>query len=266
MNLVSSRKSPLSLLDLSSQLLDSTNILAEILSLLFLVQLDEMLHHSLVKVLSSEMSVSIGGRNLESTTAEIEDENVLLSFLLVHTISNGSCCRFVDDPHNVKTSDDTGILCSLSLGVVEVSWYSHNGVGNLLTKVSLCSFLHLGEDHSRDFLSCESLLSLRCVDLDVRFAVLFHNLEREELQVSLHSFVIELSADQSLGVKDGVLGISCQLILGCISNQPFTISSEGNITGSNPVTLVISDDFNTPVLEDSNTGVSCSQIDPNHSS
>merc|ERR1719342_1192867 len=71
-NLVSSRKSPLSLLDLSSQLLDSTNILAEILSLLFLVQLDEMLHNSLVKVLSSKMSVSIGGHNLEDSVVDGE--------------------------------------------------------------------------------------------------------------------------------------------------------------------------------------------------
>ena len=55
----------LGLFDLSSQLLHGSVVLSEILSGLFLVHLDEVLHGSLIKVLSSEMGVSIGGQHLK---------------------------------------------------------------------------------------------------------------------------------------------------------------------------------------------------------
>ena len=78
------------------------------------------------------MGVSVGGNNfknsvvdgqerdIEGTTAEIEDENVLLSFLLVHAVGDGSSGRFVDDSHDDETSDNSGILGSLTLSIVEV--------------------------------------------------------------------------------------------------------------------------------------------------
>jgi len=78
------------------------------------------------------MGVSVGGNNfkdsvidgqegnVEGSTTEIEDEDVLLSLLLVHAVGDGSGGRFVDDSHDDETSDNTSILGSLTLGIVEV--------------------------------------------------------------------------------------------------------------------------------------------------
>ena len=60
-----------------------------------LAYLDKVVHDTLIKVLPAQMGVSVGGqdledavgdgeqRNVESSAAEIKDENVLLSAALV---------------------------------------------------------------------------------------------------------------------------------------------------------------------------------------
>lgn len=100
--LVLGRQRPLRLLNFTTQLLHSTVVLAHIFAGLLLVQLDEVLHDALVKVLTSQMSIAVGGHhfkhtivngqkgNVEGASAQIEHENVLLAVPLVQTISNGS--------------------------------------------------------------------------------------------------------------------------------------------------------------------------------
>ena len=86
-----------------------------------------------VKVLSSKVSVSSGGldledtllngeeRDIESSSSEIEDENVLLANgLLVESVGDGGGGGLVDDTEDVHARDDTGILGGLTLRVVEV--------------------------------------------------------------------------------------------------------------------------------------------------
>jgi hypothetical protein len=85
-----------------------------------------------VEVLTSQVRVTSGGLNLEDTlldgkegdiersSSKVEDEDVLLALgLLVETVSDGSGGGLVDDTEDVETSDDTGVLGSLTLGVVE---------------------------------------------------------------------------------------------------------------------------------------------------
>ena len=74
------------------------------------------------------------------------------------------------------------------------SWYSNNGVGNLFTQISFCNFLHLDEDHGRDFFSRKGFFSLRRFNLHMRFSLFVDNLEREVLQIVLDCFVRPLSA------------------------------------------------------------------------
>ena len=60
-------------------------------------------------------------RDIESSSAQIEDEDVLLALsLLVETIRNGGGGRLVDDTEDIQARDDTGVLGSLTLRVVEV--------------------------------------------------------------------------------------------------------------------------------------------------
>ena len=50
--------------------------------------------------------------------------------------------------------------------------------------------------------------------------VLLNNLEGEVLDVGLYGLVGPVATNQSLGIEDGVLGVSGQLVLGSISNKP----------------------------------------------
>ena len=87
-------------------------------------------------------------RNIESSSSEIEDENVAFALtLLVETVSNGGCGWLVDDALNVEAGDGTSVFGSLTLGVVEVSGNSDDGVFNWFAQVCFGDFLHLEEHH-----------------------------------------------------------------------------------------------------------------------
>jgi hypothetical protein len=60
--------------------------------------------------------------NIESSTTQIEDKDILLSLALtIKTVCNGSSRRLVYDTQDFKTGDGTSILGSKTLGIVEVS-------------------------------------------------------------------------------------------------------------------------------------------------
>lgn len=78
------------------------------------------------------MSVAVGSHDfkntivngqkgdIEGTTTQIEDEHVLLSFLLVHAIGNSSSGGLVDNSHDGKAGNGTSILGGLTLSIVKV--------------------------------------------------------------------------------------------------------------------------------------------------
>lgn len=112
---MSRRQSALGLFDFTTEFLDGTVILTDVLALLLLVQLDEVVHDTLIEIFTTQMSITVGGndledtivdgqqRNIESTASQVKDQNVLLSVLLIQAISDGGGCRLVDDTHNVQT-------------------------------------------------------------------------------------------------------------------------------------------------------------------
>ena len=54
----------------------------------------------------------------------------------------------------------------------------------------------------------------------MRLGVTVNNFEGEVLDVGLYGLVGPVATNQSLGIEDGVLGVSGQLVLGSISNKP----------------------------------------------
>merc|ERR1719450_1061869 len=111
---------------------------------------DKMIHQSVVKVFTTKMSVSSCRLDLKysslnskdgdikCSTTKIKDENIgffVLRLFLVQTIGNGSCCGFIDDPNDVQTSNNSSIFGSLSLRVIEVSWYCDYSILDLLSQV-----------------------------------------------------------------------------------------------------------------------------------
>ena len=162
--------------------------------------------------------------------------------------------RFIDDSHDIESSNDASILGGLSLSVVEVSRHCHYGMSDRVSKISLSCLLHLYEYHGTDLLSCkETFLSLH-VDLDVRLLVLFSHSEWEILDIFLYSWIVPGSTNQTLGIEDGVLWVGGELVFGCISDQTLALGCERHVGGGDSITLVVSDDLNTSVLVHTNTG------------
>merc|ERR1719513_403195 len=64
---VSITEGTLGFLNFTSELLESTVVFSDILALLLLVQFDEPFHHTLIEIFTSQMSVTVGGHNLEDS-------------------------------------------------------------------------------------------------------------------------------------------------------------------------------------------------------
>ncbi|GKT56964.1 NAD-specific glutamate dehydrogenase [Colletotrichum tofieldiae] len=164
----------------------------QVLLVLALELVDEVVDEAVVEVLTTQVGVTSGGLDLEDallngqeghiegTTTEIEDENVALALgLLVQAVRDGGGGGLVDDAQHVEAGNETGVLGSLTLGVVEVGGDSDDGVVDLATEESLGSLAHLDQDHGRDLLGRERLGLALELDLDVGLAVLVDHLERE---------------------------------------------------------------------------------------
>jgi hypothetical protein len=226
--------------------------------------IDEVIDQTVVEVLTTQVSVTSGRldledtlfdrqqRHIESTTAKIKDENVALTLrLLVETVGDGSGGGLVDDTKDVETSDQTSILCRLSLRIVKVGWNSDDSVVDGATEVGLSSLAHLGEDHGRDFFGSESLLFALKLDLNDRLATLVNDLEGEVLHVGLHLSIGELATDEALGVEDSVGRVHGDLVLRSISDETLGVG-ESDKGGGGTVALVVGNDLDAVISEDAN--------------
>jgi len=79
-------------------------------------------------------------------------------------------------------------------------------------------------------------------------------LERKEFYVMLNCSICPVSANETFGIKYSVLWICCKLIFCSISNQPLTVRCECHIGRSNSVSLIVCNNFHTPILIHANTG------------
>ncbi len=236
---------------------------------------NEVVDESVIEILTTQVGVTSSGldledtlldgkeRDIESSTTEIKDENVALTLnLLVQTVGNGSSSWLVDDTENVQASNETGILGSLTLGVVEVSWDGDNGVVDGSSKVGLSGLTHLDEDHGGDLLWGELLdLSLE-LDLDDWLSGLVNDLEWEVLHIGLDLCVGELATDETLGIEDSVDWVHGDLVFGGITDETLGVGESDERWGS-AVTLVVGDNLNAIISVDTHTGVGGTQINTN---
>jgi hypothetical protein len=127
------RQGTLGTLACRTETTESTGIVGDVKLGLALELLLEEIKKGVVEVFTSEMGVTSGSlyrehttvdveeRDIESSSAEIEDEDVLLGLCLaIETVGNGGGGGLVDDTENVKTSNGTSVLGSKTLRVVEV--------------------------------------------------------------------------------------------------------------------------------------------------
>ena len=234
---------------------------------------DAVVDQSVVEVLSSEMGVSGSGLDLEETvldgqegdvegtTSQVEDEHEsLIGDILVESVGDGGGGGLVDDSHDVESGDGSGVLGGLSLRVVEIGRDCHDGVLDLLSEVVLGDLLHLGEDHRGDLLWVESLGLSFELDLDHWLVVgSADDLEWPVTHVLLDDVIVELSSDESLGIKDGVVWVLDDLVLSGVADKSLSFS-EGNVRRGGSVALVVGDDLDLVIKVDSNARIGSSQI------
>jgi len=199
----------LGFLNLTLKLTHGLEILGDIGAVLLVVELGEVLDDTVIEIFSSQVGITSGGQNLEETvfngeernikgtSTEIVDDNLAFITLLVETVGEGSGGRLVDDTENVETGNNSGILGSLTLVVVEVGWNGDDSVGNLLAQVGLGDFLHLAQNHGGDLFRSEGLLLTLVLDTDDWLSIPVLNLEWKVLDVGLDVLVLVCSSNKT---------------------------------------------------------------------
>jgi hypothetical protein len=232
------RQLNLGLLGSLTDTLDGHAVAREVDALLGLELLDKVTDEGDVEVLTTKVSVTVGGLDLEytagdlkngdieSTSAKIVDSDNAV--VLLKTVGKSSGGRLVDHTHDVKTRDLTGVLGGLTLLVVEVGRDSDNGVLQGLANKGLSGLLHLSEDETTD-LRRRVLLALG-LEPCVAVAVL-DNLVGNLLDVLLDLSVGELATDKTLGGEESVLGVDNGLTLGSNTDKTLAFLCETDDRG-----------------------------------
>eukprot|EP00126_Sphaerothecum_destruens_P015374 Sdes_comp9353_c0_seq1m827 len=125
-------------------------------------------------------------------------------------------------------------------------------MSDLFAQICFSDFFHFSKHHGTDFFRGKQFFTSLNIDGNMRLAIFVHKLEGKEFHIFLYSIVIEATSNQSLDIENSLSGIGSQLILGSISNQTLVIG-KGNIGGSNTVSLVVGNNFNSSVFIDTHT-------------
>ena len=213
--------------------LDGHAVAGKVDALLGLELLDEVTDEGNVKVLTTKVSVTVGGLDLEHTAGDLKDGDIKgtapevinsdNAVILLETVGKGGGSGLVDHTHDVKTRDLTGVLGGLTLLVVEVGRDSNNGVLEGLANEGLSGLLHLSEDETTN-LRRRVLLALG-LEPCIAVAVL-DDLVRDLLDIALDLDVGELATDQTLGGEEGVFGVDDGLALGGNTDKTLALLGE----------------------------------------
>ena len=155
----------LCLLGCVSQSLKSHLISGKVYTLSLLELGNHPVRDALIIVITTKMGIAVCRQYLDDAITDIDDGNIerataeiinhdLLLFFIIKAIRKCCSCRLVDDTLYIKTCDLTGILGSLSLGIIEICRNRDDSLCHLLTKISLGICLQLLKDHRGDFLRC----------------------------------------------------------------------------------------------------------------
>eukprot|EP00438_Fugacium_kawagutii_P014860 Skav234834 [mRNA] locus=scaffold69:1172860:1173894:+ [translate_table: standard] len=259
-------QSALCTLALSLQTSDGALVATHVLpAVLALEVLDAEIHHSVVEVFSTQVSVTgsslhfedaiLDGqqRHVESASTHIVDEHVsLASAFLVKAISDGCSSGFIDN---------ACIFGGLTLRIIEICWHSNHCIVDFRAQICFGGLLHLQQNHGRNLFRVEFLLLPLRIDDDHGFVTCSSNdLERPQFDVGLHDGVRELAANQALSIKNCVLGIARHLVLGSITDESLSVC-KSHITRCGSVALVIGNNFHAVIFPHANATVCGSKID-----
>lgn len=236
LSLNSRRQLDLGLLSGLTDTLDSHAVTGQVNAGLALELLDDLADERDIKVLTTQVSITIGRFDLEDTLLDLEDGDIESTtteivdgddtvLLLLQTVGQGSSSGLVNNTQDVQTSDGTSILGSLSLGVVEVSGDGNNAVLDGLVEVGLSSLLHLLQDEATN-LGGRVLLAMG-LNPGVT-VVMLDNLVRDLTEIALDLRILELTTNETLSSEESVLGVDNSLALSGNTDETLTLLGHGN--------------------------------------
>ncbi|MCY1407248.1 NAD-specific glutamate dehydrogenase [compost metagenome] len=89
------------------------------------------------------------------------------------------------------------------------------------------------------------------------------DLVRDHLDVFLHDFFVETTADQTLHRIQGVVRVGDGLTLGRLANQDFTIVGVSDDRWRGTSAFGVLDNLDVAVFQNGDAGVGCPQVDTN---
>ena len=84
--------------------------------------------------------------DIKRAAAKVVDHDLLL-FFIIKTISQSCCCRLVYYTLDLKSGDLSGVLCSLSLRIIEICGNRDDRIGYLFSQIAFRICLQLLKDH-----------------------------------------------------------------------------------------------------------------------
>jgi hypothetical protein len=152
-----------------------------------------------------------------------------------------------------------GVLCRLTLRVVEVGGNGDDRLVNLVAQVRLRRFFQLAENLARDFLGRELLLA--GLDFDV-VAGAADDLVGDHLLFRL-DFMVP-SPHETLDGIDRTGGVGDGLAFGGFANEDFSLVRERHDARGEAVSFRISDNLRLASLHHGNHAVRGPQVDPDN--
>lgn len=120
---------------------------------------------------------------------------------------------------------------------------------DLLTKVVFGDFLHLGKNHSGDFLRGELLYSNAWhLNAHVWLSTLGDDVVWKPLDVTLDFLIVEFATDEALNDVNRSLRVVRCLVFSGLTNEALLVG-ERDERGCDSVTELIRDDLDTSILE-----------------
>ena len=224
--------------------LQSHLVVPQIYAVLLLERVRHPVDDPLVEVIAAEAVVACRGENFLHAVAHIDDGYIegaaaqvvyhdLLALFLIHAVGERRGCGLVDDPADVESGDGAGVLCRLTLSVIEVCGHRDDGFRDLLAQICLRFLFELAEDHCGDL--------LRGIILPVhRYLVVGTHLSLD-------------GAHCSVGVGDS-------LALCDLSDDALSLLGECDHRRCRAAAFRVGDDYRFPVLYDRNTRVCGAEV------
>ena len=255
----------LGLLSLFLDALQGVRLLGDVHTLAALEFSQNPVDDGVVPVITTQVGVTIGSLHLEHAVADFEHRDIegtttkvihgnLLVAALVQAVGQSGSGGFVDDAAHLQTSDFTGSLGGVTLGIVEVSGHGNHGLGDSLAQLGLGIGLQLAKNHGADFLGGVHLGLATHFHLNVGVAVGGFHDGVGNLLVVLSQLSI-LAADETLGGEYRVAGIGHSLALGSLAYDTLAVLGEGDDGRSGTCALAVLKNSSLTAFHDSHAGV-----------